>query len=252
MTDKVRLHVQSQQLYLNAKGYNEWRINKDDEEFQPERAAILICDMWDRHWSRAAEERAADLAVQINSVVKMARDKGIHIIHAPSDTMDFYQDHPGRKRLLNLQNVIPPVAKELPDPAMPVDSSDGGSDSGETKQEIAWTRQSRFIEIDEERDVIAGDEGGLVYNFLIHQQISHLFYMGVHTNMCVLNRSFGIKQMTRWGIRCRLVKDLTDTMYNPERPPYVSHEEGTRLVIEYIEKFWCPTVHSSGLHHSFS
>jgi hypothetical protein len=30
-------------------------------------------------------------------------------------------------------------------------------------------------------------------------------------------------------------------MYNPEMPPYVSHEEGTRLVIEYIEKFWCLT-----------
>lgn len=25
-------------------------------------------------------------------------------------------------------------------------------------------------------------------------------------------------------------------------PPYVSHEEGTRLVVEYIEKFWCPTI----------
>ena len=31
-------------------------------------------------------------------------------------------------------------------------------------------------------------------------------------------------------------------MYNPAKAPYVSHDEGTRLVVEYIEKFWAPTV----------
>ena len=38
--------------------------------------------------------------------------------------------------------------------------------------------------------------------------------------------------------RCILVRDLTDAMYNPEDPPHVSHDAGTQLVIEYIEKFW--------------
>jgi len=68
--------------------------------------------------------------------------------------------------------------------------------------------------------------------------------MGVHTNMCVLNRSFAIKQMVRWGMRVALIRDLTDAMYNPARPPYVSHAEGTDLVIGYIERFWCPSVDS--------
>jgi hypothetical protein len=71
--------------------------------------------------------------------------------------------------------------------------------------------------------------------------------MGVHTNMCVLNRSFAIKQMVRWGVNIALVRDLTDTMYNPAMPPYVSHDEGTRLVVEYIEKFWCPSLLSDDL-----
>ena len=26
------------------------------------------------------------------------------------------------------------------------------------------------------------------------------------------------------------------------RPPYVSHDEGTQLVVKYIEKFWCPSA----------
>jgi len=40
---------------------------------------------------------------------------------------------------------------------------------------------------------------------------------------------------------------MTDTMYNPARPPYVSHDEGTQLVIGYIERFWCPTIASDEL-----
>jgi hypothetical protein len=65
--------------------------------------------------------------------------------------------------------------------------------------------------------------------------------------MCVLNRSFAIKQMVCWGLRVALVRDLTDCMYNPARPPYVSHDEGTRLMLAYIEKFWCPTIFSEDL-----
>jgi hypothetical protein len=30
-------------------------------------------------------------------------------------------------------------------------------------------------------------------------------------------------------------------------PPYVSHDQGTKLVVEFIEKFWCPSIHSREL-----
>ena len=53
--------------------------------------------------------------------------------------------------------------------------------------------------------------------------------------------------MVRWGVNMTLVRDLTDAMYNPMTWPYVSHEQGTQLVIEYIEKFWCPTIDSDQL-----
>ena len=71
--------------------------------------------------------------------------------------------------------------------------------------------------------------------------------LGVHTGFCVLNRTFAIKQMVRWGMPVALIRDVTDTLYNPARPPYVSHEEGTRLIVGYIEKFWCPTLTSDDL-----
>lgn len=71
--------------------------------------------------------------------------------------------------------------------------------------------------------------------------------MGVHTNMCVLNRSFAIKQMVKWGVSTLLVRDLTDAMYNPKMKPFVTHARGTELVIGHIETHWCPTVLSQAL-----
>jgi hypothetical protein len=65
---------------------------------------------------------------------------------------------------------------------------------------------------------------------------------GIHTNKCVLARPFGIRQMVMLGMNVVLVRDLTDSLYNPSMPPRVSHEQGTLLVIEHIEKYWCPSI----------
>jgi nicotinamidase-related amidase len=191
------------------------------------------------------------MAPRINEVLKAARSAGIRIIHAPSDTMDFYRDTPARKRVLAAPRVAPPADRPHRDPPQPIDASDGGSDTGEKPWYKAWTRQHPAVEIDQEKDGIS-DNGREIWNFFRQRGIKNVLIMGVHTNMCVLHRSFAIKQMVRWGMNTVLVRDLTDTMYNPARPPYVAHAEGTRLVVEFIEKFWCPTVSSEDLVKSLA
>ena len=44
-----------------------------------------------------------------------------------------------------------------------------------------------------------------------------------------------------------LMRDLTDTMYDSKQPPNVNHFTGNSLIIEYIEKYVCPTMVSSDL-----
>ena len=231
---------------VKSEGQNDWKMVITEKVVPASGAAIVICDMWDSHWSRGAAERVAILAPRMNQVIGAARSKGVVIIHAPSDTMAYYAGTPARQRMLSIPPVEPPAPLEHPDPPQPVDSSDGGSDTGERPWYKAWNRQHPAIEIDQERDFIS-DDGHQVYSLLRQKGIEQLVIMGVHTNMCVLRRSFAIKAMARWGIEVVLVRDLTDTMYNPAMPPYVSHEEGTRLVIEFIEKFWCPTITSADL-----
>ncbi len=226
-------------------GRNGWRVIEQEVHWNPSETAILVVDMWNEHWSWGATERVNVIAPRMNIVLGRARERGIQIIHAPSDTMDFYKVHPARRSILELPHADPPVELELPDPPLPVDASDGGSDTGEASFYKAWHRQHPDIEIFD-TDAIS-DNGQEVYNFLHHKGIKNVIFMGVHTNMCVLARSFAIKQMVRWGFNAVLARDLTDAMYNPFKPPYVSHEAGTQLIIEYIEKFWCPTILSGDL-----
>ena len=241
-----KLHLRSQHLDWDATGHKYWRVDLVEQTIPGKDVALILCDMWDKHWCRGAVERINAMAPRMNAVVQAARAKGALIVHAPSDTMPFYEGTPARERILAVSVITPPPEMPHEDPPQPVDTSDPGSDTGETVRSKLRTRQHEAIEIDQERDIIS-DDGPAVYSYFRQRGIRQAFIMGVHTNRCVLHRSFGIKQFVRWGFPIGLVRDLTDALYNPSMPPYVSQAEGTRLIIEYIVKFWCPTIYSRDL-----
>jgi nicotinamidase-related amidase len=222
-------------------------ITKSPRSLDPKKTAVVVCDMWDDHWCKSASARCAELAKTADPVLKACRDKGMTIVHCPSDCMNFYKDDAARKRMLAVKKVVPPKGKDLQNPPLPVDDSDGGCDDEKpAKQFKAWTRQHAAIAIDEDKDYIT-DSGAEVFSLMAEKKIDTLIVMGVHTNMCVLNRTFAIKQMVKWGKTVYLVRDLTDAMYNPKMKPMVTHQKGTELIIEYIEQHWCPTIESKQL-----
>lgn len=214
-------------------------------EIDPARSALVICDMWDKHWCSSAGVRVAKLAPKVGRLAKAMSDAGVVVIHAPSETMDFYKDAPQRKATFAVPPVPLPKMLDLPDPPLPVDASGGGCDTAGESFFKAWTRQSPDIPIGP-RDFIA-DEAGQIYSILRSRDVQYVFFAGVHTNMCVLTRYFAIKNMVRWGQSPILVRDLTDALYNPADPPHVTQARGTELVVEYIERNWCPTVLSAEL-----
>ncbi len=224
-------------------------ITHKTADWNPKQTAIVVCDMWDHHTCPNAEERVAQMAPRMNEVLKAARAKGVFIIHCPSNTMEFYKDHPGRK----LAQAAPRAEPKRPlenwcyldkdrEGNLPIDDSDGGCDCETTWKRgdpFPWTRQIKTIDI-EDGDAIT--DSAEAYYLLRQRGIQNLVVMGVHTNMCVLGRPFSIRQMVYQGLNVALMRDLTDTMYNPEKAPFVSHFTGTDLVVAHIEKNWCPTL----------
>jgi nicotinamidase-related amidase len=227
------------------KDSDNWQAVTARGDFAPADSAIIVCDMWDKHWCAGATNRVEDLARRMDPVLRKARQTHVLVIHAPSETMEFYKDYPQRQVVLRAASFPHPESLVLADPPLPIDDSDGGCDTPGDKEHQAWKRENPLLSIGPE-DAIS-DNGDEIYNLLRQRNIHTLFIMGVHANMCILNRSFAIKQMTKWGLHCVLVRDLTDAMYNPARKPFVSHVAGTELVVEHIERFWCPSALSADL-----
>ncbi|MHC4369598.1 MAG: ThuA domain-containing protein [Planctomycetota bacterium] len=249
---QLKLDARSRQQIQGRDG--QFRVTSEKLNWSASQTAIIICDVWDQHWCKGATRRGGELAPRINEVASEARDMGVLIIHAPSGTMDSYKDHPGRKiatdapKAANLPKDIAKWCKWIDETeeavGYPIDHSDGGCDCRPTcEQGSPWRGQIDTIEISD-KDAVS-DSGVEIWNLLEHSGIENVIIMGVHTNMCVLGRPFGLRNMARYGKNVVLMRDLTDTMYNSRMRPVVSHFTGTDLVVEHVEKYVCPTVTST-------
>ncbi|GIW80602.1 MAG: hypothetical protein KatS3mg105_2409 [Gemmatales bacterium] len=237
-----------------------------EAKWEAKKTAIIVCDMWDLHHCLNATRRVREMAPVMNKVLEAARAKGVTIIHAPSSCMESYANHPARKRA-----IATPRAKKLPKDIgswcrripveerafYPIDQTDGGEDD-DPQAHAQWVEKLRKLgrnpkapwkaQIDllaiRDQDYIS-DDGEEIWSILEQRGIDNVILVGVHTNMCVLGRPFGLRQMVKNGKNTVLMRDMTDTMYNPKRAPYVSHFTGTDLIVEYIEKYICPTITST-------
>jgi nicotinamidase-related amidase len=236
--------------------------------WEPKQTVLIVCDMWDAHHCLNAVRREEEMVPAMNRLVEKLRDQGVFIIHAPSECMAAYKDHPGRKLAQ-----VAPKAKNLPAdigkwcdkiPAeekgkYPIDQTDGGEDDDPAEHaawaaslkakglnpKAPWKAQHAGIKI-YDGDAIS-DSGVEIWNLLEQRGINNVVLVGVHLNMCVLGRPFGLRQMAKNGKNALLIRDMTDTMYNPKSAPFVSHFRGTELIVEHVEKFVCPTITSDQL-----
>jgi len=230
----------------------QFTLVREKQQWDATRTAIIVCDMWDQHWCRGAQARVAELAPRMNSVLGLARECGILIVHSPSDCMKYYSGWPQRKAAEKYAlatdkyqegRTLLPTEKNA---VWPIDQSNGGcNDTPRCVERYPWTRQSELIDINE-NDVIT-DSGNEMIRLFKAKGIDRVILMGVHTNMCVVNRPFGLRSMIGYGMQVALMRDLTDVMYDARQAPYVNHFEGLSLMVEYIEKYIAPTLVSTDL-----
>ena len=243
--DSLQLNTRKQ-MKTGDKYVGKTEVTKWDAK----KTAVVICDMWSKHWCASATGRVGEMAPRMNSVVEAARKKGCLIIHCPSGGVKLYADTPMRK----LAASAPKAETKIPlkgwcylddkhETKLPIDDSDGGCDclpkcSTKTKMD---RHQIAVIKMEKGDAITASAEA---FYLMKQRGIKNVIVMGVHTNMCVLGRPFSIRQMVYQGQNVVLMRDLTDTMYNPRMRPFVSHFRGTDLIVEHIGKFWCPTITS--------
>ncbi len=260
-SDTIEVRLQSQSK-TDAGGFQRQTVR---ETWQSDQTAVIVCDMWDAHHCYRAVMREGQLIPPMESLLQNLRHRGVTVIHAPSSCVAAYADHPARKRVLEIPAVESPNditswCHSIPaedSVKYPLDQTDGGEDDTEEEHfawesklsamgrdpKTPWKKQHEGLTIDSDRDFIS-DQGDEVWSILQEGGIKNVILLGVHTNMCVLGRPFGLRQLAKNGVNVVLMRDMTDSMYNPRAWPHVSHTEGTALIISHIERHVCPTITS--------
>ncbi len=192
--DHLHLALRSQRLIQKPESFTQWETITETRLLAPGNVALVLCDVWDEHWCRGATARLAPMLPRMEEVVTAMREAGVLIVHAPSETMTFYGRTQARLRALDTPAVQPPEPLPHDDPELPIDDLDQGCDTPPSPFFHAWTRQHPAITIDQERDVIS-DNGEEHFNLYQARGIKTVIIMGVHANMCILNRSFAIKAL---------------------------------------------------------
>ena len=250
----LRLHLRERKA---APDGNAVQVVERTADWEAAKTAIIVCDMWDDH---------------LLQVRRPARRR-----HGPADERGADRgprprraDHPRPQRHDGPCTPTRPTADACSRPSPPSRRCRSRSvvrlRPGRASRRCRWTRRSarcddpvvgpgvpQYTREHAGLDIIGydgiSDNGaGDLQLPASRKGITNVVLMGVHTNMCVLGRPFGIRQMVRARARTSsLARDLTDAMYDPRQPPYVSHTRGTELVIEHIEQYWCPSIRRRGL-----
>jgi nicotinamidase-related amidase len=248
------LGLRSRRRVEQPPGSGKIRVSEEALRWEVPQTAVIIIDMWDTHTCLSAVQRIAVMAPRMNQVVSAARSLGVMIIHAPSSTMKYYEGTPQRQRMQQAPRVPPPFPIQPTEPDEeelrkfpiaggcddPISKKFTGPVPATTRGFFPWEREHQALDIVGYDGI--SDSGQEIYNFCKQEGITNIALMGVHTNICILNRAFGIRVMKRLGFNVVVVRDLTDAMYDPRKRPFVSHTRGTELVVEHIEANWCPSI----------
>ena len=251
----------------------------------PTRTAVVVVDMWDRHWCVTYTARVAGLVPRMNRTLEACRKLGMQVVFAPSDVAGFYKDAPQRKAMQAVAVVAQAgtsaapgkgattttapatgaaptraAADEKPSVAFNPPGPPGGRDFCECgpdrpcKGGGVWKRQNPDLKI-LDADLIADCNNHRELVALCRRrQIDTLVYMGVASNMCVLYRDCGMINMRRFGLRELIVGDLTEAItangFNPDTrmaDPNFTPAGGSARVLRYIEQTIAPSIQSRQL-----
>ena len=251
---------QTVQLMLQRRG-DDGRAISAKIVLDPARTAVVIVDMWDRHWCKTYTARVANMVPRMNRTLEAVRKLGIQVVHAPSDVVQFYQDFPQRKAMQAIpEHPVPkPVEFNPPPPPGPTDCCECGPDQPCRRKSFGrWSRQHPDLKIAEGDLIVDCNNGRELLNLAGQRNINTLLYMGVASNMCVQYRSCGIRNMKRHGLQAIVVADLVEAITanglgpvpgsTGRKPdPNFTPAKGTARIQRHLERHLAPTIESRQL-----
>lgn len=208
------------------------------ETVDPSHVAIVVVDMWNYHWCKTSTERVAALVPRMNRCLEQARKLGMTVFLCPTDVADNYVGTPMVERVLAVEPIPMPQAADLVCPPAP---DGGGCTCGRERCQgnYGWDAMHPDLVIGPD-DLMPNDPERL-YTICKQRGITHIIFFGVHTQVCLLGKSVGLRAMTRAGFNCALARDLTDA-HGRYEPGVETPDDFTTKVVAHFEKHLAATV----------
>ncbi len=231
------------ELNLQTRVHETGRLVTTNERIDPTKIGVVIIDMWNTNDCMTNAQRAAALVPRMNKALAAARRLGMQIIWSPTDVASQYAGAPQRERAIALpRSPLPHITNfscPFSVPTVRPDKCMCGPGIA-CHVHYGWDAMDPNLVI-APGDWIVGDPDEL-YSIYKKQGLSRLIYMGINTNLCVMNKPEGIAPMTSAGLKCILARDLTDaeTSYDPKVA--FTPDLGTEKDIADVERSGIPTI----------
>jgi alpha-L-fucosidase len=204
------------------------------------KVGIVIVDPWNYHWCMTAAQRFAAMGPRMNRTLEAARKLGMQVIWCPTDVASQYVGWPQRERALGTPYLDVQRVR-----AFKFSGTLGGQacmcGPGITcVVNYGWDGMNPDLVIADCDLIASGTQE--IYSVLKQRGITHLIYMGGHTNMCLLGKPPALKNMYECGFECLLARDVTDafTGYDPSKG--WTPDDGTARVVSDIERNGIPSI----------
>jgi len=210
------------------------------ESIDPARVGVIAVDVWNYHWCKTATMRVEAIVPRMNKSLEAARELGMTVMLCPSDVVDNYVGYPQREAVFALPPVAVPKVMDVTCPPVP---DAGGCACGRERCAVnyGWDGMHPGLRIGD-ADLMP-DTQAEVYAICRQRGLTHLIYVGFHTQVCLLGKPMGLRAMKSAGLTCFLARDMTDAHpgYDPSR--HFTPDLNTEQVVEHFEKHLAPTIH---------
>ena len=209
------------------------------EKVDPAKVGIVVVDMWNYHWCKTATMRVGALVPRMNRVLDAARNMGMTVMLCPSDVVDNYVGWPQREVIFAMpRHPVPPLTKvECPTPP-----NAGGCACGREKCVGNYGWDAMHPDLTIAAADLMPDTLDDVYSICQERGLTHLVYFGVHTQVCLLGKSMGLRNLKAAGLQCVLARDLTDAHPGYDLARGLTPDGHTVEVVEHFEKYLAPSV----------
>lgn len=228
------------ELRLRSRDTKSEKITETAKKLDPSKIGVVIVDMWNYHWCMTAEQRVGAMVPRINRSLEGARKLGMKVIWAPTDVADLYVGTPQRERAMAVAEQPLPKVRAIPW----CGTLSGGCMCGPgfvCPQDYGWDGMHPGLLIAPE-DYIVGRDAAAMYSLCTKLGLTHLIYMGVHTNVCVLGKGPAIKNMYDAGLQCIIARDCTDALTEYEPESGFTPDTGTARAVADLERSDVPSI----------